>query len=187
MDDSSILRLCQARDESVLPALMEKNDAYLMKIARNFLSDNEDCRECLNDAYYRFWKGKPPGRSDLIRPALVKHVREAAIDIYRKNHRNKRISSEFSISLEELSEIIPDSTYDPLNIVEIKELASSINQFLSERPRWVRTIMIMRYYYADSISNIVAKTGYSRSKVTVTLSRERKKLADHLRKEGFIV
>ena len=186
MDDRSIMELCHARDESALQYIMEKYDKYLMVVAGNFLVNREDRIECLNDAYYRFWTGTLPKKPELLKTCLSKCVREAAVDLYRRDHRKKRIHSEYTLSIEELSEIISDSGNDPQKIIEKKELAAAIGRFLATRPKVKRVIFVMRYYYMDSVSDIVKHTGFTRSKVTVTLSRELKSLRDFLNREGYI-
>ena len=46
---------------------------------------------------------------------------------------------------------------------------------------------IRRYWYYDSVKQICARFGFSKSKVTVTLMRTREKLAKYLKKEGYLL
>ena len=46
-------------------------------------------------------------------------------------------------------------------------------------------IFMRRYYYEDSIADIAAMSGMKENAVTARLFRIRKKLSEHLKKEGF--
>ena len=51
MNDDAIVELYWNRDESAIAVTQEKYNSYLMKIARNILSNTEDCKESVNDTY----------------------------------------------------------------------------------------------------------------------------------------
>ena len=50
-----------------------------------------------------------------------------------------------------------------------------------------RKIFVMRIYLNLSIADIAMQTGFSESKIKMSLSRTRAKLADELKKEGITV
>ena len=184
-DDGSILKLLYDRDEQAVAAVSEKYGAYLMKIASNFLTDRSDREECVNDVYLRFWQEDAATPPEMLSVYLVSLTREICIDYYRKNHRKKRIPSEYTLSLSEISDLAADEDSQPEAQLERLWLTGVLNRYFRTRPKEVRTVFVMRYFYMDPVSEIAKKTGYSVSKINTMLSRERKRLKSCLGQEGI--
>ena len=184
MDDGKIMELFFARDEQALSAAAEKYEHYLFTIAMNVLSDRQDSEECVNDTWLRAWESIPPNHPKSLQAFLSTLVRDRAIDIWRRKHRDKRIGSEYELSLSELSEAIPGHS-DVEKAVESAELSELIGSFLRKAGRDVRNVFLLRYYYHDSVRDIAAATGFSTAKVKVLLHRTRLKLRKELEKEGY--
>ena len=157
-----------------------------MKIAYNVLSDFDDSLESVNDTYFKAWNSMPPHKPNVLSTYLGKIAREVSIDMFRKKHREKRKSSEYSISLSELEDCIQTRNLTEQS-VELHILADSINSFLRTLPAQNRNIFVGRYYFMDSIKEITHYYGMSESKVKSILYRTRIALKKHLLKEGFIV
>ena len=185
MENKEILELHRQRDERAIEAVSKKYGRYLMKIAGNFLQDPADKEECINDVLYRFWNGTVPENTDLLSAYLAALTREVCIDCYRRNHRQKRINSEFTVSLTELSELLPDSSQNPEDLIGGSQLSQLISRYLSERPAEIRRAFLMRYYYMDSVHDIAKTLGTSRARIYNVLSRERKRLKVFLEREGY--
>ena len=84
------------------------------------------------------------------------------------------------VGLEELGEIsCGDSAGE--GCTGLSELLSA---FLRSQREDDRNIFIRRYWYFDPVSEISARYGFTKSKVTVSLKRTRDRLRDYLRKEG---
>ena len=60
MDDRVIVRLLFDRAEEGLVQLKSKYGRMGMSIARNVLHDEEDAKECVNDALLAVWNTIPP-------------------------------------------------------------------------------------------------------------------------------
>ena len=60
MPDKDIIELYWKRDERAITETDNKYHRYLYSIARNILSDNQDCEESLNDTYFTTWNKIPP-------------------------------------------------------------------------------------------------------------------------------
>ena len=183
-DDESIMKLLHERDEQAVAAVSEKYGAYLMKIASNFLTDRNDREECVNDVYLRFWEENAVNRPEMLSVYLASLTREICIDTYRKNHRKKRIPSEYTLSLSEISDLAADEDSQPEAQLEKLWLSGILNQYFRTRPKEVRTVFIMRYFYMDPVSEIAKCTGSSVSRINTMLSRERQRLRTYLEQEG---
>lgn len=83
-DDIQIVNLLFARQESGLKKLEEKYNKYCLTIANRILFDNEDSKECVNDAWLKIWNSIPPNRPENLAGYLAKIVRNLALNCYEK-------------------------------------------------------------------------------------------------------
>lgn len=184
MQDESIIALYWQRDETAIRKTEQKYGRYLNRIAYNILADREDSEESVNDTYWRAWESIPPHRPGVLATYLGKITRQLSIDIFRKKHREKRKSSEYALSLEELGDCV-DGGEGPQEQAELRLLADALSRFLRTLPPGTRTAFIARYYYLDPIKEIAACRGMSESKLKSLLYRTRQQLRAYLQKEGF--
>ena len=184
--DDAILEMYFQRNESAIKATAEKYEHYLMKISYNILGDMEDCKENVNDTYFKTWNSIPPQRPAVLSAFLGKINREGAIDIYRRKKSKKRCNSEYDLCIHELDEEL-DSKTSVEEIVEAGMMGRLVNTFLAKLSKDKRILFVGRYYYMDSIEDIAAYTGLSKSNVKVSLHRLRNDLKKYLQEEGFAV
>ena len=102
MEDSKILDLFWQREERAIAEIEKKYRNYCATIAGNILWDKEDVGECLNDTWFRAWKGIPPEKPSNLRMYLAKITRNLAIDKYRSNTACKRGGTNTAVVLDEL-------------------------------------------------------------------------------------
>ncbi|MBR6322515.1 MAG: RNA polymerase sigma factor [Lachnospiraceae bacterium] len=183
MEDREIIEKFNSRDDEAIRSCEAKYGAYLRKIAMNILLDREDTEECLNDSYLQAWNSIPPASPRNLLGFLTAVTRANAIDLYRRNHAEKRRSLFEAQPISELSEIVSDSY--PEEIVDGKMLSDEISRFLQGETKDARTVFVLRYYFMDSISDIRDATGFSAAKIKSLLFRTRNKLKDVLKKEGY--
>lgn len=105
-DDIQIVNLLFARQESGLKKLEEKYNKYCLTIANRILFDNEDSKECVNDAWLKIWNSIPPNRPENLAGYLAKIVRNLALNCYEKKHAAKRGGGQVEMSYDELSECL---------------------------------------------------------------------------------
>ena len=183
MEDREIIEQFNKRDDQAIQSCERKYGAYLRKIAMNILSDRDDAEEVLNDSFYQAWNSIPPLDPQNLPAYLTSVTRANAIDLFRRNHAEKRRSLYEAQPISELSEIVSGSL--PEEIVDGKLLSERISRFLRQESRDVRTVFVLRYYYMDSIADIRDATGFSAAKIKTLLHRTRNKLKDVLLKEGY--
>lgn len=184
MDDSQIVELFWNRDENAIAETSAKYGALCGKIARGILGNSQDSEEIVNSSYFQLWNAIPPKRPDPLMSFLAKIVRNLALNKLKANHAQKRYSGEFTVSLDELDECVPDKNStesDPLHIRDC------LNLFLRDQKRQDRSIFVLRYFNCDSIEEIAQKTGFSQSKVKSILFRMRGRLKERLEKEGISI
>lgn len=184
MDDEKIVDLFWQRDERAITETSAKYGALCGKIAYGILGNAQDSEEIVNMSYLRLWDAVPPKRPDPFSPFLAKIVRNLALNKLKAEHAQKRRSSEFTVSLDELDECIPDKKSVISDSVHIRDC---LNTFLKGQKRQARSIFVLRYFYCESIEEIAEKTGFSESKVKSMLFRMRNKLREHLESEGISI
>ena len=184
MQDYEIVDLYWKRDEGAIAETEKKYAKYLSKIAYNILYDYEDSKETVNETYLRAWNSMPTNRPANLATYLGKITRQLSIDIYRMKNREKRKASEYSVSLDELKEILSTGNTTEKQ-VDARNLAKYIGEYLQTISSQNRVIFVCRYYYMDSIRDISKQCGMSESKVKSILYRTRLGLKSHLEKEGI--
>ncbi len=185
MEDAQIVSLYWDRDESAIRETETKYARYLTKIACNILNDVEDSRESVNDTYLAAWDSIPPHRPGILSAYLAKLTRRISIDRFRYRTRDKRMGSEYALSLEELGDCVcgGDTTQEAVNE---KLLADAIGIYLRLLPENARTAFVGRYYFLDPLKEVAAYCGMSESKAKSLLYRTRVGLKEYLRKEGYL-
>ncbi len=185
MEDAQIVCLYWDRDETAIRETETKYDRYLTKIAYNILYDMEDSRESVNDTYLAAWNSMPPHKPSVLSAYLAKLTRRISIDCFRCRTRDKRLPSEYAVSLTELEDCLSggDTTEEAVNV---KLLADAIGIYLRLLPENARTAFIGRYYFLDPLKEVAAYCGMSESKAKSLLYRTRLGLKEYLKKEGYL-
>lgn len=184
MEDNQIIKLFWNRDENAIAETSKKYGSYCHAIAQNILHNNEDSDECVNDTYWNAWNALPPQKPNVLSVFLGKITRNLAFDRYSYNHAQKRGGGEIAIVLDEIAEIVSDNN-DMEQAVDNKELAHTINEFLSELPDDKRKMFVQRYWYTEKVSTIAKQFGMTENSCSVQLCRIREKLKKHLQDGGF--
>lgn len=185
MEDAQIVCLYWDRNETAIRETETKYDRYLTKIAYNILYDMEDSRESVNDTYLAAWNSMPPHKPSVLSAYLAKLTRRISIDCFRCRTRDKRLPSEYAISLTELEDCLSggNTTEEAVNV---KLLADAIGIYLRLLPENARTAFIGRYYFLDPLKEVAAYCGMSESKAKSLLYRTRLGLKEYLKKEGYL-
>ena len=185
MTDEEIIDLFFERSEQAIAERAKKHGAAVGRVAVNILGDEEDAKECVNDAWLGAWNSIPPHRPDPLRTYVCKIARNLATKRYHARHAQKR-SSPYDLALDELEACIPDSSTVE-DALAAKELAESINRFLDTLPYEDRFLFMRRYWYADSLAEAARLAGMRYGSAAVRLHRVKEKLKKHLLKEGVPV
>ncbi len=186
MEDAMIIELYWRRDEDAIAETAAKYGRYCSTIANNILHNAEDTEECVNDTYLHTWNAIPPQRPNFLKAFLGKITRNLSLNLYEKNHAQKRGEGKVEELLDELSFCIPAKETVESQIEE-RELIALLNRFLETLPEESRILFVRRYWYGDSIADIAAKYDLGESKVKMNLLRTREKLKVVLEKEGVAI
>ena len=180
MEDNKIVELFWKRDEGAISAVKEKYGRLFLKIAENILGSPSDAEECVSDGLFRLWNEIPPNRPEKLGAFGAKVVRNLSLDTLRRENALRRGGGRTAECLEELDEVLHGTEND---IEERVVLKDSLNTFLGGLSADARQIFLKRYWYMQSISEIARETGFSESKIKMSLLRSRNALKTHLERE----
>ena len=184
MNEKEIIALFLARDEKAIDECRTLYGAYLLSISKSILRDMRDSEECLSDALLEAWNSIPPQHPGNLKAYLGTICRNGCLNRLRDDTRMKRGGGMPEAAYEELEECIPE--YAP-DITDRLALRDALNAFLGTLSKQARIIFVQRYWYMFSISEIAKDLGTRENAVKASLFRTRKKLREHLKKEGFEV
>ena len=186
MDDDQIVELYLQRNENAIAETAKKYGPRLRETAYRILNDRETAEECEYDAYYKTWNLIPPHEPRSYLFSFVgKIVRHLALDICRRNQRQKRYALYCELT-EEMQECIP-AKEDTESEVDARILSSLIDSFLEHCAEDRRNVFVRRYWYFDSVAQIAETCGFTQSKVKAILFRMRADLKKYLEKGGYII
>lgn len=185
MEDDQIIDLYWRRSPDAIAETAGKYGAYCFAIAHNILHSAQDSEECVNDAWLHAWNAIPPERPHALRLFLARITRNLALDRFHENRAQKRGGGEIDLILDELGECLGGGT-DVQAAYEAQELRQSIRRFVRSLPERAGNVLVRRYFFAEPVADIAKRYGLSENNVMVILSRTRKKLKTHLRKEGYL-
>ncbi len=184
MTDTEIIDLYLERDQAAIRQTSDKYGARLRRISEGITRDAGSAEECENDTYMKTWEAIPPNEPrDYFFVFLARITRHLSLDACKERNRLKR-KAELNEFTKELEECIPGAD-DTAGEVEAKLLGESITKWLYTQKKEHRNIFLRRYWYMDSIEEIMNRFGFGESKVKSILFRSRKSLQDYLVKEGF--
>jgi RNA polymerase sigma-70 factor (ECF subfamily) len=184
MEDSAIVDLYWQRADSAISETSKKYGHYCHAIAYNYVRNNEDAEECVNDTWLTAWNSMPDKRPTVLSGFLAPIVRNLAVSMYRTKNSQKRGGGEVALALDELSECIADKS-DVEQNYESKELSAAIGSFVAALPDSERKAFVARYWYMASIKEIAKGLHISEAKAKSLLYRTRCKMRVYLQEEGL--
>lgn len=186
MNDSQIIRLYYERSEAAINETGKKYGAYLNQVAYNILRSFTDTEEIVNDTYLGAWNSIPPAKPECLKYFLSRITRSLALNRLDYLQAKKRSPAAQAL-LSELDECIPDGLGSAEDAWEIKEIGRSLNRFLSALEETDCAIFVLRYFYSHTNKEIAERYSLSERRVRYLLSNLRKKLKNHLEKDGVVI
>lgn len=158
--------------------IIECYNAYIYKILRNSISNEEDIEEILSDVFIIFWKNYKKLDENLeIRPYLIGITR----NLFKKKYR------EYKMNIENI-EVYENNMVSNINIEDLaeeEEKSQIISNCLDNTQKIYRDVFTMFYYNQKKIKGISANLNISEAKVKIILHRARKSIKKDLKKRGY--
>ena len=186
LTDEQIIDLYWQREERAIKETDDKYGSYLYRIAYNIVHDECDSEECQNDTYLGVWNAVPPNRPLVFPAFLTQIMRRIAISRYREKMSKKRIPTELTLAMEDLTEILHDeaTVESELESIEIGRLISDYVKGLSDKQQY---IFVARYYMAEPVSNIAKDLRINSSTVYKHLDKIKQGLKIFLENKGVSI
>ena len=183
MEDSDIIDLYWQRDKNAITETDKKYGVFCYKVSINLLSVHEDAKECVNDTYHQAWIQMPPQRPYKLKAWLGRIVRNISINLWHKNHTQKRYNG-MEQMLGELEDCIP-SSQNVEQEIEDAELGKVISTWLLSLPKDDRILFVHRYWHGTSLNNLAQERHIPSTKLAQRMYRLRQSLKAALEKEGI--
>lgn len=184
MNDEMIVDLYLQKNQNAITESAVQYGTKLKQISFNIVQNISDAEECENDTYLSAWNSIPPhSPKKYLFSFLAKIIRNLSINLYNKNHTQKRYANMVELT-KEMEECIPSPNDEICKITEI-ELTESISRFLKTLAKEEQAIFVTRYWYSEPIKAVASKFGVSQSKTKSMLMRTRNKLKKHFESEGL--
>lgn len=183
MEDLQIIDLYFERNETAIAETAAKYGLFCHNIALNILSVKADAEECVNDTYLQAWNSIPPQRPDKFRAWLGRVVRNISINLWNKNHCQKRYAG-IEQFMDELEDCIP-SPQTVEHQIEEQELTEVINTWLASLSRDDRVLFVRRYWNGKTVNELAKETGTESKKLARRMYSLRQSLKSALEKEGY--
>ena len=184
MTDERIVELFWSRDEAAIKETEKKYGDLCYYVISGILAVEEDREECMNDVLLAIWNSIPPKKPQNLRSYLGTAARNQALNRSRDANAWKR-GREFATVGEDFLATLDDGT-DLASEFEAKRAGEVINAFLGSLKKEDRKIFMMRFWLGLTYSQIAIQTGFGESRVMMSVSRSKIKLAERLKKEGII-
>ncbi len=185
MEDADIIALYFKRDQNAIAETKKKYGGYCFSLADRILGNKEDSEECVNDILFSAWNSIPPQRPKYLRMFLAKLTRNRALNRVKADKAEKRGGGKAELIYEELSESISNGQ-DVESEILAKELGQAVNSFVKELPEREGDIFLRRYFFMEAVKDIAEGYRMTPGNVSVSLDRTRKKLKEHLEKNGYM-
>ena len=183
MEDDQIIMMLFERSEGALELLAQKYAGVYKRTLWEVLRDENDVDECANDVLLAVWNSIPPNDPQNLPAYLCRIARRIGIDKLRYRTRKKRDSA-YTVSLSELENCLPDSGGLP-GQEDGRQIRRVLSAFVRQLEPETQVLFVRRYVYLESVANLAERFSLGENYIAVKLYRARKKLKQHLKKEGI--
>ena len=185
MEDGQIVELYWRKDPEAISESGRKYGPRCRAIAWNILGSWEDAEECVNDTWLSAWNAMPPQRPGRLGMFLARITRNLALNRFAAGTARKRGGGEILLVLDELAECLPGGA-DVEAACEARDLEECVCRFVRGLPEREGNVFIRRCFFTEPVAEIARRYGLTGNHVMVMLSRTRRKLREHLIREGYI-
>ena len=184
MTDEKIIELFWSRDENAIKETEKKYGDLCHFVMSGILTVKEDREECVNDVLLALWNSIPPEKPHNLRAYIGTASRNHALNRSRDANAWKR-GGNIRIVGEEFLETIDDGS-SLAEDFELSRAGKILNEVIGSLKKEDRKIFTMRFWLGLSYPEIARQTGFGESRVKMSVSRTKKKLAERLKKEGIL-
>lgn len=182
MDERELIARLQKRDEAAFEELIRQYEKKVYTLCFRMCGNSEDAEEAAQDAFLALWRGIDRFRQEsTLSTWIYRLATNACIDTLR---RRKKQSGSVSLDDEELFVDAVDTSPQPQETVEHREVQKLLQEGLSALPEEYRKVLILREIEGLSYTEIAESASIELGTVKSRISRGRSLLRNFLSGNG---
>jgi RNA polymerase sigma-70 factor (ECF subfamily) len=159
-------------DSASFEELVKRTSAETFTLARRLVSDDEDARDVVQEAYLRAYRSIGKFRGDAQFSTWLYRITANCASTHlgrRRRHRHDELDEEVDV---------PDTKpeHDPAIAADASLLRRQLEAAIAELPPRLRAVVVLRDIYDLNHAEIADELGISESAAKVRLHRARKRL-----------
>ena len=159
-------------DDASFEELVKRTNADTFTLARRLVSDDEDARDVVQEAYLRAYRSMSKFRGDAQFTTWLYRITANCASTHlgrRRRHRHEELDEEVDV---------PDTRpeHDPAIAADAALLRCQLEAAIAELPPRLRAVVVLRDVYDLNHAEIAEELGISESAAKVRLHRARRKL-----------
>ncbi|MGN6694647.1 MAG: RNA polymerase sigma factor [Aquihabitans sp.] len=167
-----LVEAAQAGDSASFEELVRRTSADTYTLARRLVTDDDDARDVVQDAYLRAYRSIGSFRGDAQFTTWLYRITANCASTHlgrRRRHRHDELDEEVDV---------PDAKpeHDPQAAADGALLRRQLEDAIAELPPRLRAVVVLRDIYDLSHAEIADELGISESAAKVRLHRARRRL-----------
>lgn len=167
-----LVEAAKAGDSASFEELVRRTSADTFTLARRLVSDDEDARDVVQDAYLRAYRSLGRFRGDAQFTTWLYRITANCASTHlgrRRRHRHDELDEEVDVP-----DLKPE--HDPQVAADGSLLRAQLEAAIAELPPRLRAVVVLRDVYDLSHAEIAEELGISESAAKVRLHRARRRL-----------
>lgn len=170
--DDELVDAARHGDRTAFEELVRRTHADLHNLARRLVSDPDDARDVVQDAYLRAYRSIHKFRGDARFSTWMHRITANCAATHlgrRRRHRHDDLDEEVTV-------IDADPEHDPEARADAALLRRKVEAAIAELPPRLRAVVVLRDLYDFGHAEIAKELGISESAAKVRLHRARRRL-----------
>jgi RNA polymerase sigma-70 factor (ECF subfamily) len=167
-----LVEAAKAGHSASFEELVRRTSADTFTLARRLVSDDEDARDVVQDAYLRAYRSLGRFRGDAQFTTWLYRITANCASTHlgkRRRHRHDELDEEVDVP-----DLKPE--HDPQVAADGSMLRAQLEAAIAELPARLRAVVVLRDVYDLSHAEIAEELGISESAAKVRLHRARRRL-----------
>lgn len=170
--EEQLVEAARQGDQAAFEELVRRTHAEVFNLARRLVSDPDDARDVVQDAYLRAFKSIHRFRGDARFSTWMHRITANCAATHlgkRRRYRHDELDEEVTVT-----DLNPDR--DPEARADAALLRERVEAAIAELPPRLRAVVVLRDIYDFNHAEIAEELGISESAAKVRLHRARRKL-----------
>ena len=167
-----LVEAAKAGDAASFEELVRRTSADTFTLARRLVSDDDDARDVVQDAYLRAYRSIGRFRGDAQFTTWLYRITANCASTHlgrRRRHRHDELDEEVDVA-------DPKPEHDPQAAADGSLLRQQLEAAIADLPPRLRAVVVLRDIYDLSHAEIADELGISESAAKVRLHRARRRL-----------